>query len=108
MGEYRQLYLFLILVFLVLYIIMFSIADWGEKVVGVGRMGDGRLGHLLECGCLFIRKDNLYIIFDLCSSQDEVMRFLVEVESVSVSDPFCRKIMKHLEYASKQFIIDRK
>lgn len=36
------------------------------------------------------------------------MRFLVEVESVSVIDPFCKKIMKHLENASKKFIVERK
>lgn len=40
-------------------------------------------------------------------AQDEVMRFLVEVESVSVIDPFCKKIMKHLENASKKFVVER-
>ncbi|XP_012935282.1 transcription factor cwo isoform X2 [Aplysia californica] len=39
-------------------------------------------------------------------AQDEVMRFLVEVESVSAMDPFCKKIMKHLENASKKFITE--
>ena len=40
--------------------------------------------------------------------QDEVMRFLVEVQSVSAVDPFCKTIMKHLEKASKKFLTDRK
>jgi hypothetical protein len=40
-------------------------------------------------------------------AQDEVMRFLVEVESVSAMDPFCKKIMKHLENASKKFVTDQ-
>ncbi|XP_055881700.1 transcription factor cwo-like [Biomphalaria glabrata] len=37
-------------------------------------------------------------------AQDEVMRFLVEVESVNAMDPFCKKIMNHLENASQKFI----
>lgn len=37
---------------------------------------------------------------------DEVMRFLVEVQSISAVDPFCKKIMKHMEKASKKFITD--
>ncbi|CAG5122338.1 unnamed protein product, partial [Candidula unifasciata] len=39
-------------------------------------------------------------------AQDEVMRFLVEVESVNAMDPFCKKIMNHLENASKKFITE--
>ncbi|BFZ10917.1 hypothetical protein BsWGS_13955 [Bradybaena similaris] len=39
-------------------------------------------------------------------AQDEVMRFLVEVESVNPMDPFCKKIMNHLENASKKFITE--
>ncbi|GFO42763.1 hairy/enhancer-of-split related with yrpw motif protein 1 [Plakobranchus ocellatus] len=36
-------------------------------------------------------------------AQDEVMRFLVEVESINAMDPFCKKIMNHLENANKKF-----
>ncbi|RUS91494.1 hypothetical protein EGW08_000715 [Elysia chlorotica] len=36
-------------------------------------------------------------------AQDEVMRFLVEVESINTIDPFCKKIMNHLENANKKF-----
>lgn len=37
-------------------------------------------------------------------AQDEVMRFLVEVESINTMDPFCKKIMNHLENANKKFM----